>query len=216
MNSSYTLAPDLAKKLLQDHVAPADVIAAIRGAGHEPFDGGAFDINLVAVRHPDRGANRFNDKMHILYRGADREWDVFTLSVTTDPGTTYLRSPSRPNGTAIIKAGFYAKLWKLGLHKGEKRALVQAAAVTVWRDNDRDAELDIGAPSSTETGNFGINFHRGPSRHDPAHPAPVNNWSAGCVVAQEEQEFLDALALCDLQVLTHPSWQTFSLLLLEA
>ena len=203
-----------AAALLKERVSPEMVIAAIRSAGREPFDGGAYDLNLVAVRHPDRRANTFNDWLHVLYREtAGGPWKVYSLDVTTDPGLYYRLNPSRVEGTAILKAGFIKSAWKLGLHKGEKRALVQAAPVTVWRDADRDAEIDIGAegPQSQQTGTFGINIHRAGKASEV-----VDKWSAGCIVAQEEAAFLDLIALCDLQVLTHPSWQTFSLLLLEA
>jgi hypothetical protein len=207
------LPSDLALALLREQPAPEVVIAAIKGAEAPLYDGGAYDLNLLAVRHPSRTDNTFNDFLHVLYRPSEgAPWKVYSLRVTTDPGTFYRQNPSRVAGTAILKAGHHKGCWVRGLHKGEKRALVQAKPVTVWRDGDRDTVLDMEpGVTPTETGTFGINIHRAGKLS-----TQVDKWSAGCVVAQEEVDFEEFLALCDLQVSRHPTWTTFSLLLLEA
>lgn len=57
-------------------------------------------------------------------------------------------------------------LYELGMHKGEYLALVQAAAVTVFRDADSSVpaskvfQLD-GLPVYEDTGDFGIHIHHG-------------------------------------------------------
>jgi hypothetical protein len=53
-------------------------------------------------------------------------------------------------GMALLTTGVWC--YKLGLHKGEYKALVQADPVTVIRDGD---------PSYQDHGWFGINIHRG-------------------------------------------------------
>lgn len=190
---------------------PEDVIAAITASGRKPFDGGAYDLNIVAVRHPDREANTFNDRVWVLYATVDGAgpWSVYTAEITTDPGTYYRLNPSRVEGTAVLQAGFHAGCWKLGLHKGEKRALVQHKPVTVWRDADRDASVDLGP--NTQTGMFGINLHRA-----GVDSSVVDKWSAGCQVWKRDADFEAFLRLCDAQVKHHPAWDTFSYLLLEA
>ena len=194
-----------------DAATTDDVIAAIKASGREPFLGGAYDLNIVAVRHSDREANTFNDRVWVLYKEAHPQspWFLYTAPITTDPGTYYRLNPSRVEGTAVLQAGFHAGCWKLGLHKGETPALVQAKPVTVWRDNDRDASVDLGP--KTQTGMFGINLH--PAGVDSS---VVDKWSAGCQVWKRRADHEAFLRLCNLQVEHHPTWDTFSYLLLEA
>jgi len=77
---------------------------------------------------------------------------------TTDPGLYYLWHPSCPSGTAILKEDQYLNCFKLGLHKGKYKALVQAKPLTVIRDYNRDSVLNYNS-GKEETGMFGINIH---------------------------------------------------------
>jgi hypothetical protein len=91
---------------------------------------------------------------------------------TTDPGAYYTRNPQNPQGAAHLIDGRW--LYTRGLHKG-KPALVQAAAVTVRRDRDRDGQPEPNEP--LDRGFFGINIHKGGKAS-----LPVGSWSAGCQV----------------------------------
>jgi hypothetical protein len=95
---------------------------------------------------------------------------------TVDPGLYYTRNPSNPQGAAHLIDGRWA--YRRGLHK-KRPALVQAAAVTVRRDRDRDGTAEPGEP--LDSGWFGINIHQG-----GAVNRPVGSWSAGCQVVVRE------------------------------
>jgi hypothetical protein len=93
------------------------------------------------------------------------------------------------NGTAILKAGQYIDSHKIGLHKGEYTALVQAKPLTVFRDYDRNAILDFNN-GKEDTGLFGINIHKASKV-----TAEVNKWSAGCQVFKNSEDFADFIKL---------------------
>lgn len=94
---------------------------------------------------------------------------AFRASV--DPGRTYTVAPLNKDGAANLQNGLWR--YQLGYHKGHE-ALVQAAAVKVTRDKDRDGKPEPGEP--VEIGHFGINIHAGGLNEK------VGPHSAGCQV----------------------------------
>jgi hypothetical protein len=64
----------------------------------------------------------------------------------------------------------------------------------VWRDSNKDHTYDYDN-STIDVGMFGINIH-----HAGAHSENVNNWSAGCTVFANMDEFDDFMGLVDLDV----------------
>ena len=129
-------------------------------------------VHLLAVRGwkdgeavPNR-LDEYNDTIHVV------SWDgsparVYPFPASVDPGR--LREPD-PRGTAHLVAGNYR--YRLGLHRGRERALVQAGPVEVMRYSD----ITPDAVPIREEGWFGINMHRGGTG------AAVGPWSAGCQV----------------------------------
>ena len=95
-------------------------------------------------------------------------------------------------GTAIMKPGQYRRAYKVGKHKGYK-ALQQSGPVTVYRDNDRDEELDTTGVGE-DTGMHAVNIHRA-SRVRAS--TQVDKWSAGCQVMQDPDHFDFSMTLCD-------------------
>lgn len=169
------------------------LVAAILVRGYALFENpGGYDLNLVGVRSADPRSNRFDDFICVLYRLGDR-WVHFAFPATTDPGTYYRQKPLNVEGTAVLQAGQYRGAYSLGSHKG-KPALIQKKPVTVWRDNNQDAEVDTGAGVGTQTGLFGINIHRAAQTTRP--DAPVDRWSAGCQVVEDWQQFEFLLSAC--------------------
>lgn len=151
-----------------------------------------FDLNIVGVRTHGRTAGRFDDFITLFYR-ANGEWILNTFPATTDPGTYWLHHPLSRLGTAILREGQYVKAYQLGKHQNQYRALVQRDVVTVLRDADRDAELDL-ETHREETGYFGINIHRASVRN---RPIEVGRWSAGCQVVADPRQFDLLLDLCE-------------------
>lgn len=181
------------------------VLKTMEVLGYAIFTGQPYDLNLIGIRTADRTSEAWNDWICLAYLIGDR-WCWFPMPATTDPGLYWRQHPMNLKGTAILKEGQHRGAFKLGLHRG-KEALVQARELTVYRDADRDEELDVGGEE--ETGWFGINLHRaaeaGPS-------TTVGKWSAGCQVPQDviHYEFLLSLAKKAMQ-----GWPTLTYTLLK-
>ncbi|MGB8319364.1 MAG: hypothetical protein WCE54_14620, partial [Ignavibacteriaceae bacterium] len=111
----------------------------------------------------------------------------------TDPGLYYLRYPLDKKGTAILAPGQYLGCWRLGMHKGKYKALVQTRKVKVYRDANRDDKYDYDE-SSVEWGIFGINIHRASKWGIVIY---VNRFSAGCQVVRNPSEFNEMIWLCE-------------------
>lgn len=154
-----------------------------------PIYTGELNLNLVGIRANDVNANTFNDLLCILY-DLDGKTVLQMYPITTDPGTYFRKNPVNVNGTAVLVPGHYPSCWQIGFHRGQYQALVQRGEMTVYRDGDRNSDIDVGA--ETETGYFGINLH---------HAAPngytmrVDRWSAGCQVFANKQDFDDVMKL---------------------
>lgn len=165
-----------AERLL-DHLA---------GLGHRVFRNGRCNLNLIGIRNRSRQAGRFDDWIVAVYRPeADADLQADVWPATTDPGTPYLAQPMRASGTAILVPGQYLGGFKLGSHLGKYECLVQAIPLPVWRDADRDAELDlVGEP---QVGWWGIQIHGTAPGRDRVD---VGKYSAGCQVLRRWDDFL--------------------------
>ena len=145
-----------------------------------------YFINMFAVRDSG-GVNKFNDTLVVYWfddKGIIHAY-LPAKGFTTDPGFKSLTSPVNQKGCAILKEGWYRKLWVKGLHKGKYSALVQTNPCTVYRDNNKDKNLDMSS-AKTETGIFGINMHRA---SETSVSTNVENWSAGCQVWASPGEY---------------------------
>lgn len=151
-----------------------------------------YELNIVGLRTGDVIANRFIDQVHVFYRTSSTKWNHHVYNATTDPGTFWLNNPMQPEGTAILAQGQYVDAYELGLHKGEYEALVQRKPVTIYRDYDRTAYLDM-LNGKAETGFFGIDIHRALSEGKTFY---VDEFSAGCQVFQDADDFMEFLGLC--------------------
>lgn len=160
------------------------IIEHVKANGGVVFETPYF-INLFAIR--DKGnVDKFNDRLVVYW--FDESGAVHTYSpekgFTTDPGLKYLRTPINRAGCAVLKEGWYRRMWSKGLHNGKYSALVQVNPCTVYRDNDRDAEIDTDV--KTDTGLFGINMHRA---NQNSVSTTVGPYSAGCQVWASPGEF---------------------------
>ena len=172
------------------------VLRAIGAAGHSVYWRGDYHLTLFGIRSESREANRFDDVLGVAYT-VDGRWVVETFAGTTDPGSYWLRNPSRVSGTAILVPGQYRDVWRIDLHGGKYPALCQRAGnVRVYRDLNRDDVLDLD-PSTIVEGSFGINIHR--SRAGGESEA-VEKWSAGCQVFKRSADFDRVMTLARQQV----------------
>jgi hypothetical protein len=153
--------------------------------GYDFFTEGRYNLNLFGVRSINAGTNKFDDKLYIVYKDDRDKWTIHTSAITTDPGAHWLQKPMNPAGTAILKAGQYRSTYKIAKHQGKYYALCQRKPVTVYRDNDRDSELDMN-PEETQSGLFGINIHRS---NPYGKSYQIDRWSAGCQVFANAEDF---------------------------
>ena len=92
-------------------------------------------------------------------------------------------------GTAILVPGQHIDKWELGMHRGKHLALCQRGGpVPVYRDSDKDAELDMN-DKTIESGYFGINLH-----HAGLNDADIIGlYSAGCQVWRYHHPHLELM-----------------------
>src|SRR5690606_17765887 len=99
------------------------------------------ELNIVGYRNQFGRPNYFDDTVSVYAKDGEG-WLEFHYAATTRPGIPYLRKPVNTKGAAIMVPGQYPG-YRLGLHRGKYIALVQAAPVDVYRDNDKDDVYDI-------------------------------------------------------------------------
>ena len=152
-----------------------------------------YQLNIIGVRSMETTSDKFDDAMFVIFKNDKNKWLHARYTITTDPGTYWLNNPMQVDGTAILKQGQYVGAYRIGLHKGQYKALVQAKPVIVIRDYDRNAVLDFNNGRETR-GMFGVNIHRA-SIHGTTKK--VGKWSAGCQVFEKNEEFISFMQLCD-------------------
>lgn len=167
-----------------------------------------YELNIVGVRTRSTKPNRFDDEIHVFYKSKPLKWHYHIFKGTTDPGTYWLQNPMQPQGTAILAQGQYVNAYKIGLHLGKYKALVQVAPVTVIRDYDRNAKLDF-FNGTKDTGLFGINIHRALVKGTTKF---IDKFSAGCQVFQNAEEFNSFMQMCDKHSSLYGNRFTYTLL----
>jgi len=152
-----------------------------------------FELNIVGIRSNSTTPNKFDDSINVFYKNEKGIWIFISYAATTDPGTYWLQNPLNEQGTAILKEGQYIGAYQIGLHRGKYKALVQKRPVTVMRDYDRNAVLDF-LNGNEDTGMFGINIHHAAGT---GTTKTVDQYSAGCQVFANVNEFNGAMNLCE-------------------
>jgi hypothetical protein len=168
------------------------LLLLMRLKGYKVYDK-PYQLNIVGIRNTSTTPNKFDDTMYVFWKDDKNLWQGKFYTVTTDPGTYWLKNPMSKLGAAILKEGQYVDAYKIGLHKGEYKALVEQKPVTVIRDYDRNAVLDFNN-GKEEKGNFGINIHRAGAKGSSIN---VDKWSAGCQVFENADDFANFLTLAE-------------------
>jgi hypothetical protein len=168
-----------------------------------------FDkYNLVGLRNKistkKNFPNRFTDVLFMMGPKKDKSLEYYPA--TTVPGPFFLVKPFRnyyvatgakdavnPKGLAIVQPGLYK--FKVGKHRGQYEALVQASNITVQRytpiDDPAKATFNTYSPGNEETGNNGINIHRG--LRSGSTPT-VDSHSSGCIVLKNSADLREILS----------------------
>jgi len=145
---------------------------------------------IVGIRSKADKPNEFDDRLYLITPSK-----FLSFQATTNPGTDWLQTFLNPKGSAVLKPGVYS--YKLGLHKGEYEALVQAAPVTVYRDADKDLKSE--EEGVLDTGYFGINIHRASKW---SLSKLIGKYSAGCQVIANPNDFNILIEECKKSNLT--------------
>ncbi len=163
-----------------------------------PLFTGENNITLVGVRSKDTNSNSFNDALVVLCE-VEGKMQSQIFDITTDPGIYYRENPLNVDGTAVLVPGHYKSCWKLGAHRGQYHALIQAGEMSVYRDNNHDSKIDTKQNAegdkdkgegeekdNIDKGLFGINLHRANEHRSSLR---VDRWSAGCQVMANPKDF---------------------------
>lgn len=171
----------------------ANAIARVlRAKGHRVYESpSGDDLNIVGIRTSSTRANEFDDWLTVFY-AFDGVWNLFGFPATTDPGTYHRLNPINVRGTAVVKPGQYRGAYRVGRHQGYK-ALQQKGPITVYRDSNRDDEIDT-TGMEEDRGLYAINIHRA-SRIRASRR--VDRWSAGCQVLQDPDHFAFLMVLSE-------------------
>ena len=156
-----------------------------------------WNLNIVGIRNTNLNPKKFDDTLVVFHKFLGEDHMIY-YPVTTDPSEHYLHNPLPAvanKGTAILVPGQYRSAYEIGMHRagqlGGHKALIQKAPVEVYRDNNRDGQLDFTTP---ETGLFKINIHKGPRNGNwDSHSA---NYSAGCTVFADSRHFEEFMLKC--------------------
>lgn len=198
------------KNELYFKVLDADLPAVMRRKGYSFFTNGYWNLNIIGIRKDNNKkiTNRFDDILVVIYRNKEG-WQKEYFNITTEPGDYYMRKNlGNPKGTAILVPGQYRGCWKLGLHNGKYKALVQQKPVKVYRDGNKDDVYDLN-PETINKGLFGINIHRSDRGFTRS---TVDMYSAGCQVFNNPKDFDRFIEICQKQSSNFGNSFTYTLL----
>ena len=180
---------------LIEKIKSADFSKILVNKGYVYFNKGKYNLNIIGVRRADtKVTNQFDDYIVVEYIDMYGIKTREVFAATTDPGLSSITNPISSKGCAILAPGQYRSCWKLGYHKGKYEAIVQYKPVKVYRDNNKDVVYDFN-PKTVEEGTFGINIHKAGT-----HSTQVDNWSAGCQVFANKDDFEKFMKLVHYQI----------------
>ena len=198
------------KNELYFKVLDADLPAIIRGKGYAFFTNGYWNLNIIGIRKDNnkKVTNKYDDILVVIYKNKEG-WQKEYFNITTEPGDYYMRKElGNPKGTAILVPGQYRGCWKLGIHKGKYKALVQQKPVKVYRDGNMDDRYDL-SPEVIHKGLFGINIHRS---NQGFTRETVDMYSAGCQVFNNPKDFDRFIQICEKQASNFGNSFTYTLI----
>ncbi len=197
---------------MENQVLEYDILKNLfQKKGYTFFDKGQYNLNIFGIRTKNKKADLFDDCIGVCYLDKDNQKVCHSFRATTDAGTYWLKNPQNKKGTALLVPNQYKSVYKLGLHRGQYRALVQSAPMKVYRDNNKDTILDFDA-CTIEEGVFGINIHRS---NPLSYSKNVYKWSAGCQVFQESNDYSLFIHLCQTAKNKYNNSFTYTLLVEE-
>lgn len=166
------------------------------------FEGWKAGVYLIAVRSAADVPDAFDDKAYV-YECAEGQRPKFFMvaSCTTHPGVDVLQNFAQkynPAGAPVLKADqIVYDSHAHGLHQGKYAAYRQVKPMDYFRDIDRDKKAE--EQGAILNGIIYANVHRA----NPKWESTINkNWSAGCIVMNNPQEFAAFMAFMNKRPLT--------------
>lgn len=160
------------------------------------FSRNSAEVNICYLEGADADGqanidapNEWNDRRIIWQVQNGTPAIIGNWAASCEPGWWYTLNPMNPDGCARIKNPAQFKAWRVGVHGGAKPhpALVQVAAVEVYRDRNKDMQR---TGDRLDQGLFGINQHWGYGMQF------VDRASAGCMTAPDWKGHLAFIELC--------------------
>lgn len=155
-------------------------------------------VNIIGIegyingKKNDDAPDRWNDTILLLTYQQSKPHILISCVGTTEPGRYYTINPLNKNGCARLQLGQQKKIWSVGRHRGYE-AMQQTGAATLVRDKNRNNFRDDAV--TVETGN-GINLHTSKTTGwRGSFNSFIGQWSAGCVVVKDPNEFLQLMKL---------------------
>lgn len=156
------------------------------------YDRGNYNLNIWGIRCDITDTKHFNDLLLVFYKANEvhlnlnGKWIYDWYSITTDPSDMNLIKPINSKGCAILDEGQFQGAFKLGKHKGDYDALVQAKPLPIFRITRKDGDIEISGEPTFEM--CGINIHRA-SKWKIVRT--IGLYSAGCQVFESVRDYED-------------------------
>jgi hypothetical protein len=156
-------------------------------------------LNIIGIRAKTGYTNKFDDNLVVIWKDGNGQEQSRIYSITTDPGGSLSKNIQSGHyneaGIAIIAEGQHMNSHIMGKHKGIYPALVQASPIPYYRDKWPENGYKFN-PDTLKTGDIrGFNIHRA---NENATSSSVNNWSEGCQVFANPNDFEEFLSICNL------------------
>lgn len=151
-------------------------------------------LNIVAMRKDTSiVSNKFDERLFVFYKNTKNKWVILDYQVTTTPGFRP-KTNILPEKVAILALGQYIDQYKLGFHQNKRDHKCLKFSTNVVHRNDKKDKYNFF--SITEKGSFGINIHRSSKNGSSEN---IYNWSQGCQVFKNSNQFDQFIKLCDQQ-----------------
>lgn len=152
-------------------------------------------LNIVGMRKKDDGkiTNKFDDDLCVFFKNSNGNWELMEYTITTTPGFKP-KTSTLPDKVAILTLGQYVDQYKLGFHHDRPDHKCLKYATSIVNRNDKPNQYNYSA--ITSKGAFGINIHRSSASGSSEN---VNNYSEGCQVFKNINQFKQFISLCENQ-----------------
>jgi hypothetical protein len=90
------------------------IIRLLKSKGYKLFER-PYELNIVGIRKDNNIPNKFDDTLYAFWKTDSGSWEGKYYTITTDPGTYWLKNPMSGMGAAILKEGQYVDAYKYGI-----------------------------------------------------------------------------------------------------